>query len=80
MEYPVSAFPHQALENEYGQHIVPPSTGMTLRDYFAGCVLSSLDITEFFDGSHKDLLGTTLNGFAIICYKMADAMMEAREA
>ena len=46
--------------------------GMTLRDYFAGQVLTGLYAKPFnTDTSYKDL--------AIIAYKAADAMIAARE-
>jgi hypothetical protein len=41
---------------------------MDLRDYFAGQVLSCVVIDD-----------TNIHGYATFCYRVADAMMEARE-
>jgi len=42
--------------------------GMDLRDYFAGQVLSCVVIDD-----------TNIHGSATFCYRVADAMMKARE-
>jgi len=44
------------------------SNGMDLRDYFAAQVLSCVIIDD-----------TNIHGSATFCYRVADAMMEARE-
>jgi hypothetical protein len=45
--------------------------GMTLRDYFAAKALQRLLTSDDVDISYAT---------ALVCYRMADAMMEAREA
>ncbi len=47
-----------------------PNEGMSLRDYFAGQVLTGL---VAFDGEHE------MNAFAQDAYAIADAMLRARE-
>jgi hypothetical protein len=44
------------------------SNGMDLRDYFAAQVLSCVIIDD-----------TNIHGSATFCYRVADAMMEARD-
>lgn len=44
--------------------------GMTLRDYFAGRALQGLLTSDDIDASYAT---------AVLCYRMADAMMKARE-
>lgn len=44
--------------------------GMTLRDYFAGQVLTTLMTNSAIDGTNED--------YAQIAYQVADAMIEAR--
>ena len=46
--------------------------GMTLRDYFAGQVLANMDIFEITDDDGPD-------GVAVATYRIADAMLKARE-
>jgi hypothetical protein len=45
--------------------------GMTLRDYFAAKALQGLLTSEDIDVSYAT---------AVLCYRMADAMMKARDA
>lgn len=52
------------------------SGGMTLRDYFAAQVLQGAVTDERFD-EHDSLLPINI---ALFCYKIADAMIAAREA
>jgi hypothetical protein len=64
-----TAFP----TNQYANGISPSGfdTGMTLRDYFAAKALQGLLTSEDIDISYAT---------ALVCYRMADAMMKAREA
>lgn len=59
-----------------------PQSGMTLRDWFAGQALAGTDISRvmeeaLYDGATPDEFARVLTGAA---YKMADAMIAAREA
>ena len=45
--------------------------GMTLRDYFAAKAMQGLLTSDDIDASYAT---------AVLCYRMADAMMKAREA
>ena len=47
------------------------SEGMELRDYFAAKAMQGIMSKEYFDGSYSEV--------AKYAYKMADAMMKARE-
>jgi hypothetical protein len=49
-------------------------TGMTLRDYFAAKAMQG------FLASFDDEDPQSSQGFATVCYALADAMMEARDA
>jgi len=64
----MKAFPSR--ESIYGSDVigVKENNGMDLRDYFAGQVLSCVVIDD-----------TNIHGSATFCYRVADAMMEARE-
>jgi hypothetical protein len=62
------AFPHTEANGENSVEV-----GMTLRDYFAAKAMSSLI-------EDPDLRSAHLDGAAIFAYKMADAMLKAREA
>jgi hypothetical protein len=46
-------------------------TGMTLRDYFAAKAMQGLLTSDDIDASYAT---------AVLCYRMADAMLKAREA
>jgi hypothetical protein len=48
--------------------------GMTLRDYFAAKAMQG------FLASFDDEDPQSAQGFATVCYALADAMMEARDA
>jgi hypothetical protein len=63
------AFPHV---NHHGQHI----TGMTLRDYFAAKGMQAFLDQLIKQGWHSDDLETV----AETSYRMADAMLKARQA
>jgi hypothetical protein len=51
------------------------SEGMDLRDYFAAKAMQGILATDPEDQDHED----GLLAIAIVSYKMADAMIEARE-
>ena len=57
----------------------PPQDGMSLRDWFAGQALPAIinGNTEFCKLGGK---ATALDSIATDCYKLADAMLAAREA
>ena len=59
-----AAFPHV---NHHGQKI----TGMTLRDYFAGQIVRGFMQQEFTTPTYEKM--------ADACYKLADAMLKARD-
>jgi hypothetical protein len=50
-------------------------SGMDLRDYFAAKAMQGILATDPEDQDHED----GLLAIAIVSYKMADAMMKARE-
>jgi len=69
-------------------HMYPTSTGMTLRDWFAGQALAT--IYRSWDDSCLRNIGNPdpdvikdvnecLDGIATDCYRIADAMIAARE-
>ena len=65
------AFPYE--ERDYSGNPSKDHFGMTLRDYFAGEALSSINLgigvtDEFYSKAAKH------------CYALADAMLKAREA
>lgn len=62
----MNAFPSEAYGN------APPHTGMTLRDYFAAKAMAAM--------LHPECPLGPLNEVPSAAYKMADAMMEARNA
>ncbi|HEP6426934.1 TPA: hypothetical protein VDB83_001205 [Burkholderia cenocepacia] len=66
------AFPNPALADE-NFHPQCDVSGMTLRDYFAAEELSKVNCVEVCDeqGAYDRL--------AVHCYRMADAMLRARE-
>jgi hypothetical protein len=69
------AFPSQGrLRDNYKQRVkVITNEGMTLRDYFAGAVISSQkDAVTHLDKE-------TMCRMAVSAYNLADAMLEARE-
>jgi len=67
----MKAFPLQASENSHGWNAA--QSGMDLRDYFAAKAMQGILATDPED--HED----GLLSIAIVSYKMADAMMEARK-
>jgi hypothetical protein len=58
------AFPQPINPAEQGR-------GMTLRDYFAAKAMQGLLTSDDIDASYPT---------AMLCYRMADAMLKAREA
>jgi hypothetical protein len=64
------AFARPCSVDRFSRTVIPEQAGMTLRDYFAGQVL----ITLAGDYQMSDDLT------AEICYRIADAMLKAREA
>jgi hypothetical protein len=64
----MKAFP--STEPIYRDNVIgmKQSNGMDLRDYFAAQVLSCVILDD-----------TNIHGSATFCYRVADAMMEARE-
>lgn len=63
------AFPSKMWSSHYHSYI--PTTGMDLRDWFAGQVLSSIILHPQGPSTPKELAQDS--------YKIADAMMKARE-
>lgn len=72
------AFP-QPISYEHDRRDFPCEFGMggmTLRDYFAGCVLTGFSADPSLSGYH----GPSCEEIAERCYQMADAMLSrARE-
>jgi hypothetical protein len=64
----IPAFPH-TIEHLHE----PKTTGMTLRDYFAGKAMQTLLLDDSYDFSDRDLIARK-------AYAFADAMLEARNA
>jgi hypothetical protein len=58
---------------------IQPSGGMTLRDYFAAHALNSLGLTYHF-GPNGTSHRPVADEVAAYAYKMADAMLKARQA
>ena len=75
----IPAFP---LHNHGAQTLGLHVTGMTLRDYFAAKGLEALMVNVTSELQSKHHLIETANQikkvYALMCYAMADAMMEAR--
>ena len=65
------AFPTKTLSK--GDHGYPVTTeGMTLRDYFAGQVLTGITL-------NRDAVDYNAAGVSSFCYQIADAMIVARD-
>jgi hypothetical protein len=64
----MKAYPYMHKHPTSGQTTI--SEGMTLRDYFAAKALQRLLTSDDIDVSYAT---------AVLCYRMADAMMKARE-
>lgn len=67
------AFPCPTLRDEDGEVVASADQGMTLRDYFAAKALVRITAADV-DG----VMSPEITAFA--CYRMADAMLKAREA
>ncbi|MEJ5328495.1 MAG: hypothetical protein WHU54_09665 [Candidatus Bathyarchaeia archaeon] len=80
------AFPGRWYDSQplTGEHVVREQwEGMTLRDYFAAKAMQSmlLDTKQFAGcGLEEAPLAATHDIIAGWCYRMADAMLKAREA
>ena len=57
--------------DDIGLVYIPPSSDMTLRDWFAGMALQGIC-------AHQDTLGFSVDGIVKKSYQMADAMIRAR--
>ena len=75
----IPAFPHTWFNPQLRSSVV--AKGMTLRDYFAAKAMQVILKDQYEDGIY---VGDLDNDSEDICarsaYKMADAMMKAREA
>ena len=69
-----AAFPYAAVHGCNGEY------GMTLRDYFAAKAMQTILASQYEDGIYVgDLDNDSEDVCAISAYKMADAMLEARQ-
>ena len=69
-----AAFPYAAVHGCNGEY------GMTLRDYFAAKAMQTILASQYEDGIYVgDLDSDSEDVCAISAYKMADAMLKARE-
>jgi hypothetical protein len=66
-----SAFPQVNLQDSYGMLVPDRQEGMTLRDYFAAKTLQGLLSNRNAEAA--------IDEFAVKAYRMADAMLKARE-
>lgn len=66
------AFPRSGRVSSVGLVVEEPQRGMTLRDYFAAKAMQA----DLVDGVHESDFALT----AARAYKMADAMLKARQA
>ena len=70
-----AAFPYAAVHGCNGEY------GMTLRDYFAAKAMQTILASQYEDGIYVgDLDNDSEDVCAISAYKMADAMLKARQA
>lgn len=72
------AFPRSGRVSSVGLVVEEPQRGMTLRDYFAAKAISSMLAPNPVTGQFA--LISDFEDCAINAYKMADAMLKAREA
>ena len=68
------AFPIPAHVNGWGKQ-APQEYGLTMRDYFAGQVMNSVNLNLYTGSKTGDI---RLEDFAALCYKLADAMLKER--
>lgn len=84
------AFPVVAEQYDYGHERVMPkqvAPGMTLRDYFAAKAMQAQCITDLVPGEAADALVEAaaeadqdpIDRLALNSYKIADAMLKARD-
>jgi len=66
----IPAFPETYLQYVEGVETVDYQKGMTLRDYFAGQVLSGMCVRK---------IHAPPDNYAEVAYQIADAMLKARE-
>ncbi len=72
------AFPRADERDAMGCGITEGSNGMTLRDWFAGQALPAV-IAATSAGQHNPSKGaSTVEGFCLDAYEIADAMLAAR--
>lgn len=71
------AFPYSALQPG-GPHIYADNHGMTLRDYFAAKAMQVIMIPNPVTGQYAQ--ASEFEACAVGAYKMADAMLKARQA
>lgn len=74
-----AAFPYEC---KYADGTAEREIGMSLRDYFAAKAMLNC-LTEFWRGAHDAEYGIPPNwrtGVAIDAYRMADAMLAARNS
>ena len=74
----LSAFPHECIDSQLGTTFV--TKGLTMRDYMAAKAMQGMfanpdDGHENYDLSYEDYV----KEIARCAYKMADAMLKARE-
>ena len=78
----IPAFPHTVEYKGSDCGGIVPHGGMTLRDYFAAKGLEALMVSVTSELQSKHHLIEKANQikkvYALMCYAMADAMMEAR--
>lgn len=56
------------------EHYEKNESGMTLRDYFAAKAMQG-----FLSCAYDEIEPSESQGFAVVCYALADEMMKARE-
>jgi hypothetical protein len=66
------AFPYSWWDEQTGANAI--AKGMTLRDYFAAKAMQGF-LASADDALHPDMV----DKIAVICYRVADAMLSARE-
>ena len=77
-----SAFPVHANHAMFNGHVVAVhEQGMSLRDWFAGQALASMDTARLIAEAHEmEDVESFPSKSAQLAYVMADAMLKAREA
>lgn len=73
-----TAFPYSGVHKGKAENIIVDSQGMTLRDYFAAAAIKTIcPPTEFVGEKETE---ECYSKWAEKAYRMADAMLRAREA